>query len=118
MAKTSERTSARNRARQALAEKQKARRERDERMEAAATRYFAAADAIDNARREAGQAIKALVDEGEPRNEIADLLGITTRDIKTALDASNDQEHGNEGDVSAVDDAETESPSSDEAHVA
>ena len=92
MARTSDRTSARNRARQALAEKQKARRERDERMEAAATRYFAAADAIESARRDAGQAIQALIAEGEPRAEIAELLGITTRDIKAALDALTDDD--------------------------
>lgn len=92
MARTSDRTSARNRARQALAEKQKARRERDERMEAAATRYFAAADAIEKAQRDAGEAIKALVDEGEARAEIADLLGISTRDIKTALDTLNNSD--------------------------
>lgn len=100
MARTSDRTSARNRARQALAEKQKARRERDERMEAAATRYFAAADAIESARRDAGQAIQALIAEGEPRAEIAGLLGITTRDIKTALDAltDDDQDDGNSDD--------------------
>ncbi|MEH6624599.1 MAG: hypothetical protein V7738_17750 [Dietzia maris] len=100
MARTSDRTSARNRARQALAEKQKARRERDERMEAAATRYFAAADAIESARRDAGQAIQALIAEGEPRAEIAELLGITTRDIKTALDAltDDDQDDGNSDD--------------------
>ncbi|MBB1018227.1 hypothetical protein ACIQCV_15610 [Dietzia maris] len=59
-------------------------------MEAAATRYFAAADAIERARRDAGQAIQDLIAEGEPRAEIAELLGITTRDIKTALDALND----------------------------
>lgn len=92
MARTSDRTSARNRARQALAAKQKARRERDERMEAAATRYFAAADAIASARRDAGQAIEALIAEGEPRAEIAELLGITTRDIKAALDALTDDD--------------------------
>ncbi|MCT1641046.1 hypothetical protein [Dietzia cinnamea] len=111
MAKTSDRTSARTRARQALAEKQRKRRERDERIEAAATRYFAAADAIERAQREAGEAIKALVDEGEPRGEIAELLGIAARDIKNALDSLSDNdtdrsegsddapEHG--GDVSA-----------------
>lgn len=71
MAKTSDKTSARNRARQALAEKQRKRRERDERIEAAATRYFTAADAIEKARLDAGKALKALVDEGEPRAEIA-----------------------------------------------
>lgn len=91
MAKTSDKTSARNRARQALAAKQRERRERDERMEAAATRYFTAADAIEKAQLDAGAAIKALVDEGEPRTEIADLLGITTRDIKQTLNALDDQ---------------------------
>ncbi|CAN5455070.1 hypothetical protein BH09ACT9_BH09ACT9_08590 [soil metagenome] len=99
MARTSDRTSARNRARQALAEKQKARRERDERMEAAATRYFAAADAIESARRDAGQAIQALIAEGEPRAEIAELLGITTRDIKAALDALTDDDQDDNSDA-------------------
>ncbi|MCT1434309.1 hypothetical protein [Dietzia maris] len=99
MARTSDRTSARNRARQALAEKQRARRERDERMEAAATRYFAAADAIESARRDAGQAIQALIDEGEPRAEIAELLGITTRDIKAALDALTDDDQDDDSDT-------------------
>lgn len=91
MATTSDKTSARNRARQALAEKQKQRRERDGRMEAAATQYFAAADAIEKAQRDAGDAIKSLVDEGETRNEIAKLLGTTTREIKTALDFLTDE---------------------------
>ena len=132
MARTSDRTSARNRARQALAEKQKARRERDERMEVAATRYFAAADAIESARRDAGQAIQALIAEGEPRAEIAELLGITTRDIKTALDAltDDDQDDGNSddghdepqgSDVSAgahQDHHDNDANRSDEAHVA
>lgn len=128
MARTSDRTSARNRARQALAEKQKARRERDERMEAAATRYFAAADAIESARRDAGQAIQALIAEGEPRAEIAELLGSTTRDIKAALDAlTDDDQDGDDsdtghdeplgGEVSASD-SEHDGHRSDEAHVA
>lgn len=132
MARTSDRTSARNRARQALAEKQKARRERDERMEAAATRYFAAADAIESARRDAGQAIQALIAEGEPRAEIAELLGITTRDIKTALDALTDDDQDDDdsdtghdepqgADVSAgahQDHHDNDAHRSDEAHVA
>lgn len=103
MARTSDKTSARNRARQALADKQRKRRERDERMELAATRYFAAADAIDKARRDAGEAIQALVSEGEARAEIADMLGITTRDIKIALDAlpTANQNNGAGADVSA-----------------
>lgn len=92
VAKTSDKTSARNRARQALAEKQRKRRERDERIEAAATRYFAASDAIERAQREAGEAIKALVDEGEPRGEISELLGIAHRDIKAALDTLSDED--------------------------
>ncbi|MCT1884481.1 hypothetical protein [Dietzia cinnamea] len=99
MAKTSDRTSARTRARQALAEKQRKRRERDERIEAAATRYFAAADAIERAQREAGEAIKALVDEGEPRGEIAELLGIANRDIKAALDTLSNDDTGDTGDT-------------------
>ena len=131
MARTSDRTSARNRARQALAEKQKARRERDERMEAAATRYFAAADAIESARRDAGQAIQALIAEGEPRAEIAELLGITTRDIKAALDALTDDDQDDDSDtgnaesqgadVSAganQDHHDYDAHRSDEAHVA
>lgn len=104
MAKTSDKISARNRARQALADKQQKRRERDERMEAAATKYFTAADAIERAQREAGEAIQSLVEEGEPRGEIADLLGITTREIKQSLDAINDDTAGGQekdGDVSA-----------------
>ena len=127
MARTSDRTSARNRARQALAAKQKARRERDERMEAAATRYFAAADAIDSARRDAGQAIEALIAEGEPRAEIAELLGITTRDIKAALDALTDDDHDDDSDTGYDEtqdndgtalDAGNDAPGSDEAGVA
>lgn len=128
MARTPDRTSARNRARQALAERQKARRERDERMEAAATRYFAAADAIERARRDAGQAIQDLVAEGEPRAEIAELLGVTTRDIKIALDALTDDDQDDDdsdtghdeplgGDVSASD-SEHDGHRSNEAHVA
>lgn len=123
MARTSDRTSARNRARQALAAKQKARRERDERIEAAATRYFAAADAIEKAQRDAGEAIKALVDEGEPRGEIAELLGVTTRDIKAALDALTDDDQNDEHDETqdkngTAPKAGDEAPGSDEARVA
>lgn len=90
MATNADMLSARKRARQALADKQRKRRERDERMEAAATRFFTASDSLAKARRDAGEAIKALVDEGEARGEIADLLGITARDIRTALDALTD----------------------------
>lgn len=119
MTKTADRTSARNRARQALADKQQKRRERDERMEAAATKYFAAADAIERAQREAGEALQALVDEGEPRGEIAELLGITTREIKQSLDAisgtaANDEER--DGVVSASPEV-AESVSTDSHHV-
>ncbi|MDV3357189.1 hypothetical protein [Dietzia sp. IN118] len=122
MAKTSDRTSARTRARQALAEKQRKRRERDERIEAAATRYFAAADAIERAQREAGEAIKALVDEGEPRGEIAELLGIANRDIKAALDTLSNDDTG-EGkkpseDVSAESDDSAHDDTDEDRHVA
>ncbi|MGI9588506.1 MAG: hypothetical protein ACR2MR_09940 [Dietzia maris] len=86
MGRTADRTRARARAREALAERQRKRREREERMEAAATKYFAAADAIEAARRDAAEAIQALVSDGESRSDIADLLGVTTRDIKSALD--------------------------------
>lgn len=118
MAKTTDKTSARNRARQALADKQQKRRERDERMEAAATKYFTAADAIERAQREAGEAIQALVEEGEPRGEIADLLGITTREIKQSLDAINDDAaDGQERDevVSAHTEASQQLPDEDTA---
>ncbi|MEH6624629.1 MAG: hypothetical protein V7738_17900 [Dietzia maris] len=132
MARTSDRTSARNRARQALAEKQRARRERDERMEAAATRYFAAADTIERARRDAGHAIQDLISEGEPRAEIADLLGISARDIKAALDALTDDDQDDEDSDTGRDEPQGEDVSagahedyhdndahrSDEAHVA
>lgn len=107
VAKTSDKTSARNRARQALAEKQRKRRERDERIEAAATRYFTAADAIAKARLDAGEAIKALIDEGEPRGEIAELLGISTRDIKTALDTLGDDQQEQ---VASAQDTHDEAP--------
>ena len=131
MARTSDRTSARNRARQALAEKQRARRERDERMEAAATRYFAAADTIERARRDAGHAIQELISEGEPRAEIADLLGISARDIKAALDALTDDDQDDEDSDTGRDEPQGEDVSagahedyhdndahrSDEAHV-
>lgn len=110
MAKTSDRTSARTRARQALAEKQRKRRERDERMEAAATRYFTAADAIEKARLDAGEAIKALVNEGEARAEIAGLLGISTRDIKTALDTLGDEQQEQ---VTSAQDTHDEAPADD-----
>lgn len=125
MAKTSDRTSARTRARQALAEKQRKRRERDERIEAAATRYFAAADAIERAQREAGEAIKALVDEGEPRGEIAELLGIANRDIKAALDTLSNDDTGDTGegkkpseDVSAESDDSAHDDTDEDRHVA
>lgn len=115
MAKTSDKTSARNRARQALAEKQRKRRERDERIEAAATRYFTAADAIAKARLDAGEALKALVDEGEPRAEIAELLGITTRDIKTALDAlGDDRPDADAGEVASASPQESVHEDADE----
>lgn len=107
VAKTSDKTSARNRARQALAEKQRKRRERDERIEAAATRYFTAADAIAKARLDAGEAIKALIDEGEPRGEIAELLGISTRDIKTTLDTLGDDQQEQ---VASAQDTHDEAP--------
>lgn len=112
MAATADRTSARNRARQALADKQKARRARDERMEAAATKYFAAADALEKAQRDAGEAIKALVDEGEPRAEISDLLGISARDIKLALASvsATEDEKGPGGVVSAREHSTDPSP--------
>ncbi|AEF42703.1 hypothetical protein [Hoyosella subflava] len=122
MAKTSDKTSARNRARQALAEKQRKRRERDERIEAAATRYFAAADAIEKARLDAGEAIKALVDEGEPRAEIAELLGITTRDIKLSLDTLTNEDTGEaqeqSEDVSAEPDDSAHDDTTEDRHVA
>ena len=54
-------------------------------MEAAATQYFAAADRIEQAQREAGAAIQSLIDEGESRSEISALLGITAREIRAAL---------------------------------
>lgn len=112
MGATTDRTSARNRARQALADKQKARRARDERMESAATKYFAAADALEKAQRDAGEAIKALVDEGEPRAEISDLLGISARDIKLALASVSDteDENGSGGVVSATEESTGSSP--------
>ena len=115
MARTSDRTSARNRARQALAEKQKQRRERDERMEAAATRYFAAADALEKAQREAGEAIKALFNEGEARAEIADLLGISTRDIKTALDTLNNSDFQESDDDASAPDSQSGSDTTDDS---
>lgn len=125
MAKTSDRTSARARARQALAEKQRKRRERDERIEAAATRFFAASDAIERAQRDAGEAIKALVDEGEPRGEITELLGIAARDIKTALDALSNDDTGDTGevkepseDVSAESDGTAHDDTAEDRHVA
>lgn len=90
MATNADMLSAKKRARQALADKQRKRRERDERMEAAATRFFTASDSLVKAQRDAGEAIKALVDEGEARSEIADLLGITARDIRAALDTLTD----------------------------
>lgn len=106
MATTSDKTSARNRARQALADKQRERRQRDERMETAATRYFTAADAIEKAQRDAGEAIKALIDEGETRGEIAALLGVTTRDLKQTLNALDDKGQGNENQPSSEDHAD------------
>lgn len=109
MARTNDRVSARNRAREALAEKQRKRRERDERMEAAATKYFAAADAMERARRDAGEAIQALVDEGEARGEIADLLGISTREIKTALDSvPEDQDDDTKAEGPAANESESQ----------
>lgn len=115
MGATTDRSSARNRARHALADKQTARRARDVRMEAAATKYFAAADAVEKAHRDAGEAIRALVDEGEPRGVISELLGIRAREIKLAVASvsATAEESRSDGVVSARDE-QTSEPSADE----
>lgn len=111
MASTTARVAARSRAREALAARQAERRKRDERMEAAMTQFFAAQDAIERARTEAGQAVAALIEEGETRSSIADMLGVAPREVKRALDDAPDSE----GDGSeAADNAESSPEQTDE----
>lgn len=90
MASTSSRVAARTRARTVLADRQAERRKRDERMETAMTKYFAAQDALDLARTEASEAVAALLAEGESRASVAEMLDVTTREVKRALDDAPD----------------------------
>lgn len=96
MASTSSRVAARTRARTVLADRQAERRKRDERMEAAMTKYFEAQDALDRARTEAGEAVAALLAEGESRASVAEMLDVSTREVKRALDDAPETTTGTE----------------------
>ena len=98
--KSGKQTAARQRAREKAAEF----REKQDKLEQLATDYFVAADSIDDiqasidkeidavrkrgeklteeARAKAQTVIASMLDLGVPRNEVADRLGLTTREVK------------------------------------
>lgn len=98
---------ARARAREAMATKLAEQREREQRVQDAAARFFAASDAIDTARLDAGRALRDLLDEGETRSGVAELLGVSSREIKQTLDAldGNDDTAESTSDETPSDDA-------------
>lgn len=114
MASTTSRVAARTRARNVLADRQAERRKRDERIEAAMTQYFTAQDALDRARTESGAAVAALLAEGESRTSVAEMLEVTTREVKRALDDAPGADTGpGDDDTASADDKRTSHDTSD-----
>lgn len=90
---------ARQRARQAMADELEKARKRENKL----AEVFTAMDTLDAARLSLGTALSGLRDLGVPQAELAELSGLSARDVSAAMKAAKTQVEKNTGSSSSND---------------